>query len=98
MHPNPPSLPLFQVCCSKKKTACDVSSSGWAPAPVFNVYSNIIFLTTENCPDEVSGLRYAWKDWPCDWKACPVYSADRVLPAPPFLVGPQGSGRWTILE
>ncbi|MGH0178966.1 UNVERIFIED_CONTAM: hypothetical protein FKN15_000417 [Acipenser sinensis] len=89
---------VFEVCCSKKKTACDVSSSGWAPAPVFNVYSNIVFLTTDNCPDEVSGLRYAWKDWPCDWKACPVYSADRVLPAPPFVVGPQGSGRWTILE
>lgn len=89
---------VFEVCCSKKKTACDVSSSGWAPAPVFNVYSNIVFLTTDNCPDEVSGLRYAWKDWPCDWKACPIYSADRVLPAPPFVVGPQGSGRWTILE
>nr|XP_046149394.1 sialate O-acetylesterase-like [Oncorhynchus gorbuscha] len=31
-----------------------------------------------------AGLRYAWRDWPCDFKACPVYSADGVLPAPPF--------------
>ncbi|XP_041098404.1 sialate O-acetylesterase [Polyodon spathula] len=89
---------VFEVCCSEKKTACDLSSSGWAPAPVFKVYSDTVFLTTHNCPDEVSGLRYAWKDWPCDWKACPVYSADHVLPAPPFVSGPQRSGRWTILE
>nr|XP_015192868.1 PREDICTED: sialate O-acetylesterase isoform X1 [Lepisosteus oculatus] len=76
---------IFEVCCSRQREVGD-SSSSWLPAPIIKANSDSVVLSTENCTLKVSGLRYAWKDWPCDFKACPVYSADGVLPAPPFIV------------
>ncbi len=31
-------------------------------------------------------MRYLWTDWPCKFKACPIYSSDGLLPAPPFIL------------
>ncbi|MBN3318043.1 SIAE acetylesterase, partial [Atractosteus spatula] len=75
---------IFEVCCSRQREVGG-SSSSWLPAPIIKAKSNSVVLSTENCTLKVSGLRYAWRDWPCDFKACPIYSADGVLPAPPFI-------------
>lgn len=49
--------------------------------------SDYIWVSIENCRvDYVAAVRYAWSDWPCAFKACPIYSADGVLPAPLFTV------------
>ena len=52
-------------------------------------------LSTSLCSptEQVSALRYAWRDWPCDFKACPIYSASKILPAPPFT---SQSNQWTV--
>ncbi|XP_029571407.1 sialate O-acetylesterase isoform X1 [Salmo trutta] len=78
------SKDIFQICCSVVRAPCD-SLSLWVPAPILQWGVSAVQVSTNYCSmDNVAGLRYAWRDWPCDFKACPVYSADGVLPAPPF--------------
>ncbi|XP_036393345.1 sialate O-acetylesterase-like isoform X3 [Megalops cyprinoides] len=79
------SKTIFEICCTKAKNNCS-SNEGWVPAPIMHWGLSYIQVSAVQCRNTVSGVRYAWKDWPCDIKACPVYSADRVLPAPPFIV------------
>ncbi|XP_029964048.1 sialate O-acetylesterase-like [Salarias fasciatus] len=77
------SKDIYEICCSK--TACGLNSL-WVPAPILSWDSASVRISTASCKgSSVAGLRYAWKDWPCDFKACPVYSANKVLPAPPFI-------------
>ncbi|KAJ8400354.1 hypothetical protein AAFF_G00397370 [Aldrovandia affinis] len=78
-----PSITIFEICCTKVQEPCG-SDSKWLPAPIMQWGTSYIQVSTAMCEEVVSGLRYAWRDWPCDFKACPVYSADRELPAPPF--------------
>lgn len=81
--------PLFssftKICCSETHS-CG-SESSWVTVPNMQLSATKVRLFPAVCPpsEEVSGLRYAWRDWPCDFKACPVYSAGRTLPAPPFI-------------
>ncbi|XP_064159862.1 sialate O-acetylesterase-like [Anguilla rostrata] len=91
------SSSVFEVCCTQEKKPCN-SSSTWLPAPTVQWGRSYVQLSVSGCKDVVSGLRYAWRDWPCDFKACPVYSADRELPAPPFTgnrwMRPDGQDDW----
>ncbi|KAK2846979.1 hypothetical protein Q5P01_009978 [Channa striata] len=81
-----PSKDIFEICCSKIKAPCGPKSL-WFPAPIIQWDQTTIQLSASMCPPatEVAALRYAWKDWPCDFKACPVYSGSKILPAPPFI-------------
>ncbi|KAL0973315.1 hypothetical protein UPYG_G00201850 [Umbra pygmaea] len=81
------SKDIFEICCSADRVPCNHNST-WVPAPILNWALRCVKVSTTYCSssDNVAGLRYAWRDWPCDLKACPVYSADGVLPAPPFTV------------
>ncbi|KAM6946328.1 sialate O-acetylesterase [Aplochiton taeniatus] len=76
---------IFEVCCSAVKTLCGPKAQ-WVPAPIEQWDANTVQLNVTSCSamDNVAGLRYAWRDWPCDYKACPIYSSHRFLPAPPF--------------
>nr|XP_046246305.1 sialate O-acetylesterase isoform X2 [Scatophagus argus]XP_046246306.1 sialate O-acetylesterase isoform X2 [Scatophagus argus] len=82
-----PSKDTFEICCSGIKTPCGPKSL-WVTAPIMQWNLNTVQLPANLCPptEEVAALRYAWRDWPCDFKACPVYSASRILPAPPFVI------------
>ena len=44
-------------------------------------------LLSGNCPagSTVRGLRYAWRQFPCEFKKCAVYSRAESFPAPPFI-------------
>lgn len=77
---------IFEICCSEIQTPCGPKSR-WVPAPIMHWGPTTVQLSTSLCllTDEVAALRYAWRDWPCDFKACPIYSASRILPAPPFI-------------
>ncbi|XP_026171215.1 sialate O-acetylesterase [Mastacembelus armatus] len=80
-----PSKDIFEICCSKIKEQCGPKSL-WVPAPIIQWDLKTVQLSISSCPsDEVAALRYAWRDWPCDFKACPIYSASGILPAPPFI-------------
>lgn len=35
---------------------------------------------------DVKGLRYEWRESPCDFKKCAVYEKVNGLPGPPFVI------------
>lgn len=81
------SKDVFEVCCSGTAAPCG-SKSLWVAAPIMQQGPTTVQLSAGLCPatDKVAAVRYAWRDWPCDFKACPVYSTSGVLPAPPFII------------
>ncbi|XP_022616948.1 sialate O-acetylesterase [Seriola dumerili] len=80
------SKDIFEICCSGIQAPCGPKSF-WVPAPIAQWGPTTVQLSASLCPpsDEVAAVRYAWRDWPCDFKACPIYSASGILPAPPFI-------------
>ncbi|XP_055030887.1 sialate O-acetylesterase isoform X2 [Misgurnus anguillicaudatus] len=73
----------FEICCSANNTCTD--DSQWISVPMKKLGSNYILLSLSQCPSKPTALRYLWRDWPCAFNACPIYSSDKVLPTPPFL-------------
>uniref|UniRef100_A0A7N6ADK2 Sialate O-acetylesterase domain-containing protein n=1 Tax=Anabas testudineus TaxID=64144 RepID=A0A7N6ADK2_ANATE len=82
-----PSKDIFEICCSAIRAPCGPKSL-WVPAPIMQWNSTAVQLSASMCPPpaDVAALRYAWRDWPCDFKACAIYSSSRILPAPPFII------------
>ncbi|XP_047450802.1 sialate O-acetylesterase isoform X2 [Mugil cephalus] len=95
------SKDIFEVCCSNVTTPCEASSL-WVPALIQHRGSDSVLLDVTKCPppSEVAAVRYAWKDWPCDFKACPIYSSSNILPAPPFIFNryPSVGNFWKTTE
>ncbi|KAG7278505.1 hypothetical protein CRUP_004114 [Coryphaenoides rupestris] len=77
----------FEICCADVEAPCS-SYSPWIPVPVVDRSSTSLQVSTAECPStrKAAALRYAWKDLPCDYKDCLVYSAAGNLPAPPFTI------------
>ncbi|XP_072094609.1 sialate O-acetylesterase [Mobula birostris] len=77
------SKDVFEVrCCSKWYN----SNCKWVSAPMVNSSVNLVFLSLEECQQKVNGIRYAWREWPCILKKCPLYSRSSKLPAPTFII------------
>ncbi|XP_067827220.1 sialate O-acetylesterase [Heptranchias perlo] len=76
---------IFEVCCSPKWNS---SSCKWVSAPIVNSSFNTLSLSVKDCRQKMMGVRYAWKEWPCELKKCPLYSKGYKLPAPPFMIQP----------
>ncbi|XP_035680030.1 sialate O-acetylesterase-like [Branchiostoma floridae] len=75
----------FEVCCSKDLSQCDMTSKEWSPVPIVSSTSYSITLQlSQDCWEDVTYIRYLWKQWPCDFQECAVYSAENDLPEPPF--------------
>ncbi|XP_046365448.1 sialate O-acetylesterase-like [Haliotis rufescens] len=73
----------FEVCCS---TAAKCGThDAWVAAPIHSHQANEVVLSTTACTHNVVGLRYAWRESPCDYKKCAIYGKDTSLPAPPFI-------------
>uniref|UniRef100_A0A8C5EK07 Sialate O-acetylesterase-like n=1 Tax=Gouania willdenowi TaxID=441366 RepID=A0A8C5EK07_GOUWI len=84
---------IFEICCSETAAPCG-SNSLWVPASIMNWGPSNVLLSTSLCnSSSVAALRYAWKDWPCNFKACPIYDASNTLPAPPFVAHRRTGGR-----
>ncbi|XP_075046509.1 sialate O-acetylesterase [Mixophyes fleayi] len=77
---------IFEVFCSNNQNTDEDDGYVWVPvsAALISSSSNVVTVSFKACP-HVSGVRYAWSDWPCDYKECPIYSVHRNLPAPIFL-------------
>ncbi|XP_049431493.1 sialate O-acetylesterase-like isoform X2 [Epinephelus fuscoguttatus] len=75
---------IFEICCTQTPVSCG-NESPWVAAPIVWSNKTSVKLSTHCEPSQkVGAVRYAWRDWPCDFKACPIYSANKTLPAPPF--------------
>ena len=70
----------FEVCCKK-----DDGSLTWVEALLNKVdNSNVIINTPCTEVETPINVRYSWRDDPCVFKKCAVYSDD--LPSPPFIL------------
>ncbi|XP_071115470.1 sialate O-acetylesterase-like [Haliotis cracherodii] len=75
----------FEFLCSVENS----SKTFWTPTPILSALPTSITLYSLVCGEgqTVLGLRYSWRESPCAFKTCTVYSADNpLLPGPPFLV------------
>ena len=88
-------LRVFQFCCTWKGAGeCDGLSSWWLPTTVLSGEAAALTLDGGVCGADqfIVGLRYAWRETPCVFQRCAVYSTSG-LPGPPFVtVKPPGSG------
>ncbi|XP_077993426.1 sialate O-acetylesterase-like [Glandiceps talaboti] len=77
----------FEVCCSVTKN-CTSESLDWQPAPITKPVSTYgIKLSTKKCDGrKLEALRYEWRESPCSYKNCSIYSAESSLPTPPFII------------
>ena len=55
----------------------------WIEAQVSYATNNKVLLAANS--GAVYGLRYAWKQNPCSFKSCAIYSGGSNLPSPPFI-------------
>ncbi|XP_053125723.1 sialate O-acetylesterase isoform X2 [Hemicordylus capensis] len=80
----------FEVCCAQQKQ-CQ-----WVPAAIASSSFDTVTLHNLACPKSTLGLRYAWMEWPCKYKHCPVYSRHSSLPAPPFITFSHNNPGWVL--
>uniref|UniRef100_A0A8C8RR00 Sialic acid acetylesterase n=1 Tax=Pelusios castaneus TaxID=367368 RepID=A0A8C8RR00_9SAUR len=74
---------IFEVCCSPQLSPQEPCQ--WVPAPMVSASSHTVTLSSPGCRDTVTRLRYAWAEWPCEYRRCPLYNR-HLLPAPPFVM------------
>ncbi|XP_056112443.1 sialate O-acetylesterase [Rhinichthys klamathensis goyatoka] len=76
---------FFEICCSEDKM-CG-SNNNWLPVPIIKHGLNYVYVSKPPCTAaSITAVRYLWTDWPCQFKACPIYSTYGHLPAPPFIL------------
>ena len=88
----------LQVCCSPdNQTYCDLPRTKWIPTPIVANTSTSVTVSYQPCAGQwIVGLRYAWRESPCAFKQCAVYSKENALPMAPFLAnGLFNSGKVT---
>ncbi|XP_063291972.1 sialate O-acetylesterase [Pelobates fuscus] len=80
----PSNQSLFEVLCKNTVNEDGEDSVYWAPAALMSTLPRVVTVSFKQCV-QISGIRYAWIDWPCEYKDCPIYSSNGRLPAPLFI-------------
>ncbi|XP_072012729.1 sialate O-acetylesterase isoform X2 [Engystomops pustulosus] len=75
---------IFEVFCSVGININGESHYAWVPAPAKSPSSKVVTVLFKGC-SHISAVRYAWYDWPCEYKKCPIYGIHSRLPAPLFI-------------
>ncbi|XP_013395194.1 sialate O-acetylesterase [Lingula anatina] len=82
----------FELCCSHDNTSisqCNETSTLWHEVPLVSHDSTSVTMSygkVAGCVGQwVMGMRYAWRETPCEFLACPIYSVENGLPAPPYV-------------
>ena len=76
-----------QLCMDDGKISGNVKNNGlWKSAEISQSDKTSVTISWEKCKEtHVYGLRYLWKDAPCEYKKCAIYSVENELPGPPFI-------------
>lgn len=92
----------FEFCCSwNGGDKCASQNAWWLPTPIQTSTTSTISLDGTVCGDGqyITALRYAWRESPCIFKKCAIYSQSTDLPGPPFItVKPDSAGRLFTYE
>jgi sialate O-acetylesterase len=77
----------FEICCAADdSTVCETGE--WTGTSIVSYTLDTVTLdvTCSAEEEEVTGVRYAWRESPCPLELCAVYSVENSLPAPPFVL------------
>ncbi|OQV15380.1 hypothetical protein BV898_10486 [Hypsibius exemplaris] len=70
----------FEVCCGKSNSSAWNSCVPWNEAPLSSITDTTVTLDTSICKQMgVQFVRYAWRNTPCPYLHCAIYSADTAL-------------------
>ena len=70
----------------EKSSFCSTKDSTWISAPITEYDKQTVTISYGGCASQyVTAIRYAWRESPCPFKKCAVYSVENSLPAPPFI-------------
>ncbi|XP_071958438.1 sialate O-acetylesterase-like isoform X2 [Antedon mediterranea] len=73
----------FEINCCPTAALCDV----WYPSLIVSQKSASLITLKHNCTTGVANqLRYLWREYPCTYKNCSIYSVDNKLPGAPFIL------------
>jgi sialate O-acetylesterase len=81
----------FELCCSSHANDLVCNEAGgqavWSKATPSSFAPTYLDLSVPcSAPNQyVVGFRYAWRESPCEFEACAVYSVENSLPAPPYM-------------
>ena len=65
---------------------CNTRDGTWVSAPITDHDKQTVSISYSGCASQyVVAIRYAWRESPCPFKKCAVYSVENNLPAPPFI-------------
>ncbi|BFZ09709.1 hypothetical protein BsWGS_12745 [Bradybaena similaris] len=67
----------FELLCNARWAAANITSHDQVSVTLHN---------TCHSGEIIKGVRYAWRESPCSFKACAVYGKVNGLPAPPFIL------------
>ncbi|KAK6169986.1 hypothetical protein SNE40_018487 [Patella caerulea] len=79
----------FEFCCSLSLAVCDLPSltSWYAVTAMTSTSTTVTLEIPKSCNNKtVQIVRYAWRESPCPYKQCAVYSVINELPGPPFKI------------
>lgn len=62
-----------------------ISSEAWVPVPTVTKTADNQNILLDVPNKHVIAIRYAWKEVPCDYKQCAIYSVTDDLPSPPTI-------------
>ncbi|ESO83284.1 hypothetical protein LOTGIDRAFT_169504 [Lottia gigantea] len=78
----------FDVCCSRNSTTTCGPHDSWVSTFITEHSDTTVTIATLSCYERhVVGVRYNWRESPCEFKMCQIYGRDNDLPAPQFSVG-----------
>ncbi|XP_033119616.1 sialate O-acetylesterase-like [Anneissia japonica] len=73
----------FEICCCPTGTSCD----NWSPSTITDQQSPSILTLSHNCSTgSITQVRYLWREYPCTFKNCSIYSVENKLPGAPFIL------------
>ncbi|BFZ25021.1 hypothetical protein BsWGS_28060 [Bradybaena similaris] len=70
------------------------SKGTWIPTKIVsNNHTSVTLGLTCSAGHRTAGVRYAWRESPCEFKKCAIYETVNGLPGPPFVKYLSASGR-----
>ncbi|KAK2143203.1 hypothetical protein LSH36_867g00050 [Paralvinella palmiformis] len=85
----------FEVCCSDNPANLCLASftkttyapgREWLPAPIVKHTGTSVTISWRTCQGRhLVGVRYAWRDTPCEWQNCAIYDKFSKLPMLPYI-------------
>ncbi|XP_033119694.1 sialate O-acetylesterase-like isoform X1 [Anneissia japonica] len=75
----------FEICCVNSLSSCAENDQQWISVTVNELVAPSIVRFSHPCESMITQVRYLWREYPCTFKRCALYSVENNLPTPPFI-------------